>query len=99
MAAGSAGKNPCGPSSVAVRPASTISDRTWSGSSWTPQPGTSETPHEMGAAASFTSGGHFAHAHGTVLAPRPVARERHPQRHLGVLHRAGAGAPVPRELH
>ena len=40
-----------GPSSVARKPSASISASTRSGGSIRPQPGTSQTPQEMGAAA------------------------------------------------
>ena len=48
----SSGSQPSAPSSVAVRPSAAISASTRSGGSCRPQPGTSQTPHEMGAPAS-----------------------------------------------
>src|SRR5438552_5867490 len=51
--AGSAGRNPGGPASVARRPRARMSARTRSGASCRPQSGTSQTPHEIGAPASF----------------------------------------------
>src|SRR5206468_314618 len=52
-AAGSAGRNPGGPASVACTPSARMSPRTRSGASCRPQFGTSQTPQEIGAAASF----------------------------------------------
>ena len=45
-----AAASPWAPSSVAFRPSAAISASTRSGGSCRPQPGTSHTPHEMGAA-------------------------------------------------
>src|SRR2546428_3187232 len=52
-ATGSAGRNPGGPASVACRSSERMSLRTRSGASCSPQSGTSQTPHEIGAPASF----------------------------------------------
>src|SRR6266480_5408580 len=52
-AAGSAGRNPGGPASVACTPRARMSARTRSGASCRPQLGTSQTPQEIGAPASF----------------------------------------------
>ena len=49
--AGSRGRNPGAPSSVATRPSERISDSTRSAGNITPQPGTSQTPHVIGAPA------------------------------------------------
>src|SRR5712671_2197248 len=49
----SAGRNPGGPASVACTPSARMSARTRSGASCRPQSGTSQTPQEIGAAASF----------------------------------------------
>ena len=49
--AGSVGSQPMAPSSVAVRPTLRISVRTRSTGSCSPQPGTSQIPHEIGAPA------------------------------------------------
>src|SRR5881628_896504 len=54
VSSGSGGRNPGGPASVAPSPSRLMSARTRPGGSCTPQSGTSETPHEIGAAASFT---------------------------------------------
>ncbi len=51
LAAGSASRNPSGPNSVAARPSSRICVSTVSAASWKPHPGTSHTPHEIGAPA------------------------------------------------
>src|SRR5438034_1987879 len=51
--AGSAGRNPGGPASVARRPRARMSSRTRSEASCRPQSGASQTPHEIGAPASF----------------------------------------------
>ena len=50
-ASGSVGSQPMAPSSVARRPSSCISRSTRSTSSWSPHPGTSQMPHEIGAPA------------------------------------------------
>ena len=57
LACGSAGRKSSGPNSVAARPRSLISDSTVSTSYCQPQPGTSHTPHEMGAPAMRCSRG------------------------------------------
>src|SRR5690606_26382251 len=54
--AGASGSQPCGPNSVATRPTSRISRSTRSGSSWWPQPGTSQTPQLIGAPATLMRG-------------------------------------------
>src|SRR6266851_6214953 len=53
VAVGSAGRNPGGPASVACTPSARRSERTRSAASCRPQSGTSQTPQEIGAAASF----------------------------------------------
>lgn len=51
FSAGSSGRNPSGPNSVAARPTSRISASTVCGSYCQPHPGTSHTPQEIGAPA------------------------------------------------
>src|SRR6266581_4836879 len=50
----SAGRKPGGPASISRRSRRIASSRTRSRAIWNPQPGTSQTPHEIGAAASLT---------------------------------------------
>src|SRR5207249_1799666 len=52
-AVGSVGRNPGGPASVARTPRARMSSRTRSAASCRPQSGASQTPHEIGAPASF----------------------------------------------
>lgn len=51
MAAGSSGRNPGAPNSVAGRPKPDISDKTRGVGNIAPQPGTSQIPQEIGADA------------------------------------------------
>src|SRR6187402_797912 len=104
LASGASGRKPSGPNSVAAMPTSRIWVSTTSGSSWWPQPGTSHTPHEMGAPAtrwasgeradigSRLHGGDLGHLDEAPLGARELARLGDPERLEGVADGAGARA-------
>ena len=92
-APGSSGSQSTGPSSVARKPSAAISLSTRSGGSIRPQPGTSQTPHEIGAAATATpTGGRQPPEHRTLM---PRTRQRRLERAIAL---PGIEALLPRRV-